>query len=224
MHTGRHYFPSRSYPNMKPLKFPYGAICLCLALSALSGCGSSEPHDKKSNLKNNSIAKVDPTAPSDTKKQTVTDASQVLLGDATLTAGIPGDGQLTALQIDAWLDHADNHVPLDVVLPLGLAKAQGEIKGLKANPLTRAKVELGRQLFFDTRLSSDNTVSCSTCHRPEHGFAAPTRTGVGVDNQTGPVNTPVAFNRIFSELQFWDGRAGSLEEQAIGPIANPIEM
>ena len=147
-----------------------------------------------------------------------------MLGDPTLTAGIPGKDDLTNEQIQAWLDNEDNHVALDVQLPLGLAEGKGEIKGLEANPLTRAKIELGRQLFLDTRLSSDNTVSCASCHQPDHGYAANTKTGVGVGGATGPVNSPVAYNRILSDLQFWDGRAPSLEEQAKGPIQADIEM
>ncbi len=98
------------------------------------------------------------------------------------------------------------------------------MKGLEQNPLTRAKIELGRQLYFDTRLSSDNTVSCASCHHPDEGYARRTRFGVGVDGQEGGRNSPVSFNRILSDKQFWDGRAASLEEQAVGPIANPIEM
>jgi len=90
--------------------------------------------------------------------------------------------------------------------------------------MTRAKIELGRQLYFDTRLSSDNTVSCASCHHPDFGYAKDTQFGVGVDGQQGGRNSPVSYNRIVSGLQFWDGRAGSLEEQAVGPIANPIEM
>ncbi|MCA9258974.1 MAG: c-type cytochrome, partial [Planctomycetales bacterium] len=87
-----------------------------------------------------------------------------------------------------------------------------------------AKIELGRQLYFDTRLSFDGTISCATCHDPEMGYAANTRFGVGIRGQEGNRNSPVAYNRIVSGMQFWDGRAASLEEQAVGPIANAIEM
>ena len=90
--------------------------------------------------------------------------------------------------------------------------------------MTRAKIELGRQLYFDTRLSADSTVSCASCHHPDHGYAFDSQFGVGIDGQEGGRNSPVAFNRIFSEAQFWDGRAATLEDQAVGPIANPIEM
>ena len=92
------------------------------------------------------------------------------------------------------------------------------------NPMTRAKIELGRQLYFDARLSADNTVSCASCHDPVEGWARHTQFGEGIKGQKGGRNSPVSYNRILSGLQFWDGRAASLEEQAKGPIANPIEM
>ena len=98
------------------------------------------------------------------------------------------------------------------------------IRGLEENPLTRAKIELGRQLYFDTRLSVDNTVSCASCHHPQEGFGRHTPVGIGIERLTGGRNSPVSYNRILSDAQFWDGRAASLEDQAVGPIANPIEM
>ncbi|HET6425595.1 MAG TPA: cytochrome c peroxidase [Planctomycetaceae bacterium] len=148
----------------------------------------------------------------------------VLLGTGDLLTGIPGKGTLRPDEIKAWLANPKNHVELDPVLPLGLADGQNSIVGVKENPLTRAKVELGRQLYFDTRLSVDNTVSCASCHHPEEGYGRQTQFGIGVRDQQGNRNSPVSYNRILSGAQFWDGRAGSLEEQAIGPIANPIEM
>lgn len=149
---------------------------------------------------------------------------EVKLGDASLTAGIPGEGELTIEQIQKWLDDPNNHAPLVIELPLGLAAGAAQIQGLDKNPLTRAKIELGRQLYFDPRLSGDGTISCASCHDPDHGYAAPTQFGIGVRGQQGNRNSPVAYNRIQSSLQFWDGRANSLEDQAKGPIANPIEM
>ena len=149
---------------------------------------------------------------------------KVLLGDPSLTAGVPGTGPITLEQIDAWLAEPKNHVLLEPELPLGLSQGVGQIQGLAENPLTRAKIELGRQLYFDTRLSANSTVSCATCHDPSMGYTAHTQTGVGIDGQKGGRNSPVSFNRILSGKQFWDGRADSLEAQAVGPIANPIEM
>jgi len=150
--------------------------------------------------------------------------TDIQLGDDTLTRGIPGTGALTTKEIREWIDQAANHEVLQVKLPLGLEAGRAQITGLKENPLTRARVELGRQLYFDTRLSVDGTVSCASCHHPDNGFARNTRFGVGVEGQEGGRNSPVSYNRILSGAQFWDGRAASLEEQAVGPIANPIEM
>lgn len=151
-------------------------------------------------------------------------SNAVTLGDPSLTAGIPGEGPLTIEEINKWLADPANHEELKVTLPFGLDAAAGQITGLDENPMTRAKIELGRQLYFDTRLSSDSTVSCASCHHPEKGWAFDTQFGVGVDGQEGNRNSPVSYNRILSGKQFWDGRAATLEEQAIGPIANPIEM
>lgn len=153
-------------------------------------------------------------------------SSKVTLGVGTpsLYAGIPGGGDLAISEIKNWLADPQNHEELDVQLPLGLSTGQSQIQGLKENPLTRAKIELGRQMYFDTRLSSDATVSCASCHDPDEDFAAHSQFGIGVKKQMGDRNSPVAYNRILSTLQFWDGRAGSLEDQAKGPIANPIEM
>jgi len=148
-----------------------------------------------------------------------------VLGDPALTAGIPGAGQVVTLaDVEAWLAEPRNHVVIQPLLPLGLAQGKSQIHGLETNPLTRAKIELGRQLYFDTRLSADSTVSCASCHDPATGYTAHTPTGVGIGGQKGGRNSPVSFNRILSAAQFWDGRADSLEAQAIGPIANPVEM
>jgi cytochrome c peroxidase len=104
--------------------------------------------------------------------------------------------------------------------PLGLPPVQWP----EDNLYSAAKSELGRFLYFDTRLSSDNTVSCASCHATEKAFTdgAPVSTGIG--GQKGGRSAPTVINRAYSTSQFWDGRASSLEDQAKGPIANPIEM
>ncbi len=88
----------------------------------------------------------------------------------------------------------------------------------------KAKVELGKLLYFDGRLSKNGQVSCAFCHNPFAGFADPRQTSIGVGGKIGGRNAPTVYNTAFLPLQFWDGRAGSLEEQAIGPIHNPVEM
>lgn len=148
----------------------------------------------------------------------------VKLGDPSLTAGVPGTGPITLAQIDQWLADPKNFVELEPILPLGLSQGAAQITGLDVNPLTRAKIELGRQLYFDPRLSADSTVSCASCHNPAEGYSAHTKTGIGIRGQAGGRNSPVSFNRILSGPQFWDGRVDSLEAQAVGPIQNPIEM
>lgn len=152
------------------------------------------------------------------------DVAKVTLGVDPLTSGIPGDGPLELSDVEAWLADEANHVTLQVSLPAGMDLGASQIKGLEKNPMTRAKIELGRQLYFDVRLSSDGTVSCASCHHPQEGFSRHTQFGIGVNGQEGGRNSPASYNRILSDAQFWDGRADSLEAQAVGPIANPIEM
>jgi cytochrome c peroxidase len=91
-------------------------------------------------------------------------------------------------------------------------------------PLTSEKVELGKKLYFERRLSADDTVSCATCHDPRHGFAEPRPVSIGVGGKKGVRNAPSAFDAAFLGSQFWDGRVPTLEEQATGPIVNPVEM
>jgi len=104
--------------------------------------------------------------------------------------------------------------------PAGLAAP----KWPPGNAFKPAKAELGRLLFFDVRLSADGSVSCASCHRPEHAFADPRPVSVGVGGRKGKRNAPTVLNRAFGSRQFWDGRADSLEAQAAGPLLNPLEM
>ncbi|MEO2047554.1 MAG: cytochrome c peroxidase [Pirellulales bacterium] len=142
---------------------------------------------------------------------------KIILGSPSLTAGIPGSGPLTIDQICQWLEDPKVHQALDFTLPLGLRDAATLIWMPPDNQLTRAKIELGRQIFFDAQLSNHNR-ACALCHRPEQDYSA-----YMVMPRVGR-NPPVCFNRIFSEHQFWDGRANSLEDQVSDPISNPFEM
>lgn len=99
-----------------------------------------------------------------------------------------------------------------------------EVKAPADNPQAAEKIELGRQLFFDPRLSIDNTVSCASCHDPKKGWSNNEANAAGVGGQRGGRNAPTVINSAYARFQFWDGRAGTLEDQALGPIANPIEM
>jgi len=111
--------------------------------------------------------------------------------------------------------------PYPYPLPAGL-KYPPEVPD--DNPLTDAKVELGKKLFFDKRLSRDSTISCATCHDPQKGWTDQSPVSTGIGGQKGTRSAPTVLNAAYMRLQFWDGRAPSLEEQAKGPIQNPIEM
>ena len=112
--------------------------------------------------------------------------------------------------------------PLEVESPPGFP---GVVSYLPAsNPLTKGRVELGKQLYFDPRMSADTTVSCATCHDPAKGWTDNQVTSVGIFGQVGARNAPTVLNTAYGRSMFWDGRAPSLEGQAQGPIQNKIEM
>ena len=92
------------------------------------------------------------------------------------------------------------------------------------NPTTPEKVELGRLLYLDPRFSSTGTVSCNSCHNVMLGGEDNRAVSMGVHGQTGGRSAPTVWNSGFSSSQFWDGRAATLEDQAKGPVTNPIEM
>jgi cytochrome c peroxidase len=110
--------------------------------------------------------------------------------------------------------------PIQITAPLGLPPVPIPAD----NPPTVETVALGRRLYYDAALSVDNTVSCATCHNPKLGFSDGHPVSTGVRGQKGTRNAPTVFNAAYYTTQFWDGRAPSLEEQAGGPMANPIEM
>jgi cytochrome c peroxidase len=114
--------------------------------------------------------------------------------------------------------------PLTVKVPLGLQPLTPKIYVPVANPITKGKYELGRQLYFDPRVSLDGTVSCATCHNPAKGWTDGMRVSIGIAGQTGGRSAPSVINTAYGKTMFWDGRAPSLEGQAQGPIQNPIEM
>jgi len=122
------------------------------------------------------------------------------------------------------------------LLLLAAVVAQGAVRGSiplgldayrpipEDNPLTPAKIALGRKLFFDRRLSRDQSLSCSTCHQPRRSFTDGRPVAVGIEGRTGARNVPTLINRVYGKSHFLDGRAESLERQAIEPIQNPKEM
>ena len=92
------------------------------------------------------------------------------------------------------------------------------------NPMTKEKVELGKMLFFDPRLSMDGTVSCNSCHNVMFHGGDGRPVGAGIHGQRGGRGSPTVWNAAFHTVQVWDGRAASLEEQAKGPLVNGVEM
>ena len=92
------------------------------------------------------------------------------------------------------------------------------------NPQTAEKVALGQKLFFDGRLSADDTVACATCHDPARAFTDGRPVSIGIHGRVGQRNAPTILNALYNKTQFWDGRANTLEEQASFPIINSFEM
>ncbi|MBI1822156.1 MAG: c-type cytochrome [Nitrospirae bacterium] len=106
-------------------------------------------------------------------------------------------------------------------IPLGLEESAFYVP--KDNPMTRERVELGRFLFFDRRLSKDNSIACASCHIPALAFTDGQAVSSGIKHLQGGRSAPTVINRGFSKIQFWDGRAATMEEQAVGPLINPVE-
>jgi cytochrome c peroxidase len=94
----------------------------------------------------------------------------------------------------------------------------------KDNPQTPEKIALGEKLFFDGRLSANGTVACASCHDPRLAFTDGRPVAVGILNRVGQRNSPTVLNALYNQFQFWDGHAGTLEQQAGFPIVNPVEM
>ena len=132
-------------------------------------------------------------------------------------------GTLSLEEIRASLAEEGAHEPFVPERPLGMNVDLADHIPAD-NPLTLAKVELGRQLYFDKRLSRDGSISCATCHDPAKGWTDNRPVSLGIRGQAGGRSAPTVVNRLLGKTQFWDGRAASLEEQAVGPIANPIEI
>ena len=117
--------------------------------------------------------------------------------------------------------HSVSDIPLgptvEIHPPLGLP----DVPIPADNSPTADAIALGRMLFYDKRLSRDDSIACSSCHKPELDFTDHTSVALGVAGKVGVRNAPTLENSAYLPLQFWDGRASSLELQAAGPIANP---
>ncbi len=117
-----------------------------------------------------------------------------------LAAAVPDGGRPAPLGLDAFMPVPDD------------------------NALTAEKIELGRKLFRDTRLSRDGSLSCATCHDPARSFTDSRPLSSGVFGRIGTRRVPAIINRGYGKSFFWDGRNATLEQQVLEPIANPLEM
>jgi cytochrome c peroxidase len=110
--------------------------------------------------------------------------------------------------------------PVAIKAPLGLPP----VPVPPGNPPTAQSIALGRRLFYDTSLSKDNSISCSSCHNPAFRFSDARERSIGVGGALGVRHAPTLVNVAYSPLLFWDGRAASLESQVLGPMSDPLEM
>jgi cytochrome c peroxidase len=126
---------------------------------------------------------------------------------------------LTALLLGSSVAYSSESAPDGPVYPFPV-----KVEVPADNPQTPEKIELGRKLFFDTRLSKNNKISCASCHNVLKFGDDGLPRSPGHEGKLGGRNSPTVFNSAFNSVQFWDGRAPSLEEQAKGPMTNPLEM
>jgi cytochrome c peroxidase len=131
----------------------------------------------------------------------VSQVARNVIGATIMVAGVAGAAYVVAQGKDE---------PIQPIVPAKVT-----------NP---AKVELGKKLFFDPRLSKSGFISCNSCHNLSMGGSDNLTSSIGHNWQQGPINSPTVLNSSLNFVQFWDGRAKDLKEQAVGPIANPKEM
>lgn len=148
------------------------------------------------------------------------------LAIATFFAGI-----LSAANLDRPVARAANaDEKIAAVMPAGKVVEIKAPLGLppvpipENNPPTAETIALGRRLYYDQVLSADGSIACASCHSPEAGFADRDPLSMGVGGKKGTRHAPTVINSAYNTAQFWDGRAPSLEKQAEGPMANPVEM
>ena len=122
-----------------------------------------------------------------------------------------------------WISEERKKLPLSVDAAKDLKDEPVQPLPLKVD-LDMEKVALGHKLFHEKSLSGDNTLSCSSCHDLNKGGTDQTKVATGIKGQQGPINSPTVYNAMYNLAQFWDGRAKDLQEQASGPVANPMEM
>jgi len=143
-------------------------------------------------------------------------ASSVVLATILGTACVPMARQPSATGAPAPGEPAGQPV-----VPVGLDLLR---PAPEANPVTQAKVALGRRLFFEPSLSADELTSCATCHVPQLAFTDGRRQPVGVFGRSGERNVPTILNRVYGRRFFWDGRAATLEEQVADAMAGETDL
>ena len=133
---------------------------------------------------------------------------------------------LTSAKTDIVLDWVKQH--RCQFYPNQLAAAEFKNEPIRPIPdavaVDSAKAQLGKELYHDTRLSGDGTISCATCHAIETAGVDNLQYSKGIGGQFGGINAPTSYNATFNFVQFWDGRASTLADQAAGPPLNPVEM
>ena len=204
--------PSRD-PRLSHNRLRIAAVAAAVGL-ALAACGGDTPDQADASSQPVPIA--DNPAPADAG------------GQAASTTAVAGAG------VEPAADRAVAEVPeqsLGEPVDDLMGRAQAVFKPIPArapdpegNPVTQEKVDLGRQLWFDGRLSSSGVISCNSCHNIGMGGVDGVPTSIGHGFQKGPRNAPTVFNSVFNIAQFWDGRAADLMEQAKGPIEAAVEM
>ncbi|MBB4265520.1 cytochrome-c peroxidase [Roseospira visakhapatnamensis] len=125
--------------------------------------------------------------------------------------------------VAAWAEAPDDAALMEEAQAL-FEPIPDQVPDVRGNAVTREKIDLGRMLFFDPRLSASHLLSCNTCHNLAMGGDDNLETSIGHGWQAGPRNSPTVYNAVFNIAQFWDGRAADLKEQAKGPIQAGVEM
>ncbi len=209
------------------------------ALLAVTGCGGSGQEDTGQTAPNASSEKPAPgdknVAQKDksggTLQEKVTpqggiDPAKVVdVVKAEVKGGEASKGPTRSEHLFAYPDLSlIQDTALEVEPPMGLQTLIPNVHIPAANPLTKGKFELGKQLYFDPRISKNTTVSCATCHNPDKGWTDNLPTSIGIMGQVGSRNAPTVLNSAYGRSMFWDGRAPSLEGQSQGPPQNKIEM
>ena len=210
--------------SRRPL-FP-AALALLVALLAGPALGGKQPAAQPAPASNESDAPLDWLVPNESLKLPFREQIPIYFVSRGQNRSewekLPkywNEG--TEQVIDPFTREAVTRKVIRVKMPLGLNLLPPVPP---ENPMLLQKWVLGKRLYYDTVLSSNATVACATCHDPKTGFTDQTKFSKGINEQLGGMNAPTVINSAYVRLHFWDGRAVSLEDQAQGPVQNPIEM